>query len=156
MTASVLEMTKELVMAQIEAQKLLPEDMQKELHKTYASLMALKMREETNGIGQEVGAKPVDWKKSISRHTVTCLECGAVFRQLSAMHLRHHGLDGRGYRVKYGIPRAQPLAARAVTAIRKEIAQRSRPWESAPRYVQAHRGKAAAKASVKRARAKRG
>jgi hypothetical protein len=41
MSASVLEMTKELVMAQIEAQKLLPEDMQKELHKTYTSLMAL-------------------------------------------------------------------------------------------------------------------
>ena len=65
----------------------------------------------------------------MTKHTVTCLECGASFKQLSVRHLKEHGLDGRSYRVKYGIPRLQPLAAKETTSRRKEIVQRSRPWK---------------------------
>jgi hypothetical protein len=46
-----------------------------------------------------------------------------------------HGLDGRSYRVKYGIPRTQPLAAKETTLKRKEIVQSSRPWEKAPTFM---------------------
>lgn len=42
----------------------------------------------------------------MTRQTVTCLECGAVFKEL-VRHLRHHSLDAHSYRVKYGIPRTQ-------------------------------------------------
>ncbi len=45
----------------------------------------------------------------------SCLACGASFKQLSGRHLKEHGLDGKAYRVKYGIPRAQPLAAKETT-----------------------------------------
>jgi hypothetical protein len=76
--------------------------------------------------------------KSITKQTVTCLACGASFKQLSVRHLRAHGLDARSYRVKYGMPPRQPLSARAVTALRKQIVQRSRPWEKAPTYLKAH------------------
>src|SRR4029450_4164006 len=48
--------------------------------------------------------KPANWRKSIAKHTVTCLECGQSLKQLSVRHLKEHGLDGRSYRVKYGIP----------------------------------------------------
>jgi hypothetical protein len=35
------------------------------------------------------------------------------------------------------MPRSQPLSARSVTALRKQVVQRSRPWEKAPTYLKA-------------------
>jgi hypothetical protein len=57
-----------------------------------------------------------------------------AFKQLSNRHLVAHGLDRRSYRVKYGIPRTQPLAARVTTERRRQAVQKSRPWEKAPAY----------------------
>jgi predicted transcriptional regulator len=74
------------------------------LHQTYASLMTLKAQEEGTGVGAVESPKtprvPIDWQKSITKQTVTCLECGASFKQLSVKHLREHGLDGRSYWAK--------------------------------------------------------
>jgi predicted transcriptional regulator len=115
--------------------------MQEALQKTYASLITLKAQEET-GLGTIKTLEPVDWRKSITRHAVTCLECGASFKQLSLRHLRHHDLDGQTYRQKYGIPRTQPLAARSTTAKRREIVMETKPWEKTPTYVKAQEAKA--------------
>ena len=141
MSQTLLEMAKDLVLAQIEAHKLSPEEMHQALQHTYASLQALKAQEDAHRSGAVVTPAtppvPVNWRKSITKHTVTCLACGASFKQLSGRHLREHGLDGRSYRIKYGIPRTQPLAAKEITSRRKEIVQRSRPWEKAPTYLKA-------------------
>ena len=140
MSQSLLEMAKDLVLAQIEAHRLSPEEMQTALQQTYSSLLVLKAQEDAEG--SVVVATPetptaVNWRKSITKHHVTCLVCGASFKQLSVRHLREHGLDARSYRAKYGIPPHQPLSARAVTAIRKQIVQTTRPWEKAPTYLRA-------------------
>jgi len=143
MSQTLLAMAKDLVLVQIQAHKLLPDDMHHALQQTYTTLMTLKAQEDADGIvpvtTPETLPAPVNWRKSITKHTVMCLECGANFKQLSVRHLRGHELDGRSYRVKYGIPRTQPLSAKATTAIRKEIVQRSRPWEKAPTFVKAHK-----------------
>jgi predicted transcriptional regulator len=152
MAQSVLEMAKELVMAQVQAGALPLEDMQHVLHQTYASLAALKAQEETGGtiLAGEAVLEPVDWKRSITRHTIACLECGATFKQLSVRHLREHDLEPRAYRLKYGIPRTQPLSAKDTTALRKKIVQQTRPWEKAPTYVKAHEAEAEARAQDER------
>ena len=141
MTQTLLAMAKDLVMAQIEAHRLSPDDMHTALQQTYASLKALQAQEDANGLvaGEAPKTPPerVNWKKSITKHTVTCLECGASLKQLSVRHLKEHGLDGKAYRIKYGIPRTQPLAAKETTLRRKEITQRSRPWEKAPTFLKA-------------------
>jgi predicted transcriptional regulator len=141
MAQTLLEMAKDLVMAQIEGHNLSPNEMHQALQQTYASLQALKAQEDANGsvvVGTpETPSKPVNWKQSITKHTVTCLECGASFKQLSVRHLKDHGLDGRSYRIKYGIPRTQLLAAKEMTSKRKEIVQQSRPWEKAPTFLKA-------------------
>jgi predicted transcriptional regulator len=141
MSQTLLEMTKDLVLAQIHAHRLSPEDMHTALQNTYSSLFALHAQEAFNGSSAveppETPAAPRNWRKSITKHTVTCLECGTSFKQLSVRHLRAHGLDARSYRGKYGIPPRQPLSARTVTAIRKQIVQQSRPWEKAPTYLKA-------------------
>jgi predicted transcriptional regulator len=135
MSQTLLEMAKDLVMAQIETHRLLPDDMHIALQQTYASLKALQAQEDANGniavVTPETPLEPVHWRKSITKHVVTCLECGASFKQLSVRHLKEHGLDGQSYRIKYGIPRTQPLAAKEITSRRKAIVQRSRPWEGA-------------------------
>jgi len=141
MPQTLLEMAKELVLAQIEAHRLSPEDMHQVLQHTHTSLLALKAQEDAHG--SVTGATPttppapVHWRKSITKYHVTCLECRASFKQLSGRHLREHSLDGKTYRIKYGIPRTQPLAAKETTSRRKEIVQRSRPWEKAPTFLKA-------------------
>jgi len=70
-------------------------------------------------------------------------------------HFKKHDLDPRAYRAKYGIPRTQPLAAKALTAWRKQLVHQNRPWEKAPTYLNAPARKAAAHArttSPRRAR----
>ena len=141
MSQSLLEMAKDLILAQIQAQKLSPEDMHTALQQTYSSLLALQAQEDSNGIvaaaTPETPAAPGNWRKSITKHHVTCLACGASFKQLSIRHLKDHNLDGKSYRVKYGMPRTQSLSAKETTSRRKEIVQRSRPWEKAPTYLKA-------------------
>ena len=151
MAQSLLEMAKDLVMAQIQAGGLSPEDMQRELQRTYANLLDLKIKEEAGDSNVAIGSKSLidttpggetkqelpNWRRSIKKHTIECLVCGATFKQLSVRHLKEHDLDARLYRVKYNIPRAQPLSAKDTTATRKKIVQQSRPWEKAPTYIKA-------------------
>ena len=152
MSQTLLEIAKDLVMAQIAAHKLSPDEMHQALQQTYATLQALKAQEEAHGsiavVTTATPPAPVNWRKSITKHTVTCLECRASFKQLSVRHLQEHGLDGRSYRVKYGIPRTQPLAAKEVTSHRQEVVQRTKPWEKAPTFVKAQEVKKQEKAAV--------
>jgi predicted transcriptional regulator len=140
MSQTLLEMAKDLVQAQIQVHSLAPEGMHGLLHDIHTCLVALHVQEASPGLGAvaipETTPVPINWRKSITKQTVTCLECGASFKQLSA-HLKAHGLDCRTYRERYRIPPRQPLAARALTAHRKQIVQQSRPWEKAPTYVKA-------------------
>jgi predicted transcriptional regulator len=143
MPQSVLEIAKDLTLALVGAGRLSAADIQDTLQKTFATLTALKAQEET-GASTAVLSQVVDWRKSITRNTITCLECGQAFKQLSVRHLRQHDLDGQSYRAKYGIPGTQPLAARATTARRRQIMLDTKPWERAPAYIKGQAKKAAA------------
>jgi predicted transcriptional regulator len=136
MPQTLVEIAKELTLALIQTWSIPPDRIPETLQHTYTTLTTLKVREE-GGLPSHVPAlesPPADWRKSITKHAVTCLECGDSFKQLSLRHLRMHGIDGRSYRVKYGIPRTQSLAARETTVRRRQIVQEIRPWEKAPTY----------------------
>jgi predicted transcriptional regulator len=137
MAQTLVEMAKDLTRSLVETGRLSAEDLQDTLQQAYAALSALKAQEEVRTFAPAPDAElsPVDWRKSITRHAVTCLECGASFKQLSIRHLGIHGLDSRSYRIKYGIPRTQPLAARSTTERRRQVVRQSRPWEKAPAYI---------------------
>jgi predicted transcriptional regulator len=140
MAQTILELAKDFVLAQMQVKALSPDDIRNVLQHTHRSLMGLQAQEA--GTGAATPPARGKWRKSITKHTVMCLDCGARFKQLSARHLRQHALDAQSYRTKYGIPRTQPLAAKATTALRKQIVQQSRPWEKTPRFVQAQKAKA--------------
>ena len=139
MSQSLVEHAKELTLALIATGNVAPKDMQEMLQKTYASLSALKAQEESAVLPPLPASETalVDWRKSITKHAVTCLECGESFKQLSLRHLRAHGLDSRSYRTKYGIPPTQPLSARATTERRRQVVQEVRPWEKKQQFHQA-------------------
>jgi len=139
MEPSVLEMVKELVLAQIQNGSVSPDNLPQVLNTTHQNLLALKSIEESRDLSVAGGIAPspgaLDWKKSITKHAVRCMECGASFKQLSTRHLRQHDLTSRTYRDKYGIPRSQSLAAKETTARRKQIVQQSKPWEKTATYM---------------------
>src|SRR5207237_6745522 len=87
MSQTLLEMAKDLVLAQIQAHKLSSDEMHTALQHTYTSLLALQAQEDANGsiprATQETPAASVNWKKSITKQTVTCLACSQSFKQLS-------------------------------------------------------------------------
>jgi predicted transcriptional regulator len=122
-----------------------PEDMQKVLGRTHQSMLALKSREaaESSVSAADTGRARADWRQSITRHAIICLECGQTLKQLSRRHLRQHNLDARSYRAKYGIPHSQSLAARETAAKRRQIMSEVKPWEKPPTYVKAQQEKAA-------------
>ena len=143
MADSVLKMVQELVSAQIKSGGIAPEQVSELLVTTHRELLSLQSREESdpsaNG-NQPLSDTPPNWKKSIAKHAVTCLECGVSFKQLSTRHLCQHDLDSQSYRIKYGIPKTQSLASKATTARRKEIVEESRPWEKTATYQKAQGG----------------
>ena len=150
MSQTILEMAKELVIEQIRQNHVSPDEAQSLLRDTHATLQALHKMEmsgnDTMGTAS-LEEKPQDaWQKSITKHAITCLECGETFKQLSARHLRRHDLDPRSYRAKYGIPRIQALSARNNTAHRRALAKQIRPWEKAAKSRSAAKGKAKASA----------
>ena len=147
MSPSILELTKDLVLAQIQSGTLLPEEVPNAIRRIYQNLLTLKSREESESLVPapvaETLQSPADWRTSITRQTITCLECAAALKQLSGNHLRIHGLNARTYRLKYGIPQNQPLIARATLARQRAMLKRIRPWEKAPAYAKAQEAKAA-------------
>lgn len=134
MSQTLLEMAKDLGIEQIRVHHLPPDDAKSLLLSTHATLLSMHGVEAPAAVirsaTEEEGRQP-DWKRSISKHAITCLECGNTFRQLSSRHLRVHDLDPNSYRAKYGIPSMQPLSSRQATARRRELAQQIRPWEQA-------------------------
>lgn len=66
---------------------------------------------------------PLDWKSSIRKSSITCLECGHVCKVL-APHLRkRHAMSPKEYRAKYGIPRSVSLLSRDSRALRQKMAK---------------------------------
>ena len=135
MAQELLEMAKDLVMAMIRSNQISPDDMQKELQNTYASLLNLQTKEAGGATGGGVASSgPVNWRSSIKKHSVSCLVCGETFKQLSSRHLSTHDLDPKSYRQQFGIPMSQPLSAKATTALRRQVVNETRPWEKAPTF----------------------
>jgi predicted transcriptional regulator len=134
MSQTLIEMVKDLVIEQIRVHHLSPDDAKTLLLSTHATLLSMHHVETPlSGASPDVKVDLAngDWKRSITKHAITCLECGNTFRQLSSRHLRVHDLDSNSYRRKHGIPSTQPLSSREATARRRELAQQIKPWEQA-------------------------
>ena len=74
MTQTLLEMAKDLTRSLVESGRLSAENMQDVLQQTHTTLRTLKGQEESGDMTAfpVADASPVDWRKSISKHAITC------------------------------------------------------------------------------------
>ncbi len=67
--------------------------------------------------------------KAIKEKTITCLECGKVFKILTRKHLAMHGLDPESYRAKWGMKKGTPLVCKDLQRERRKKMKDMRLWE---------------------------
>jgi predicted transcriptional regulator len=97
--------------------------------------MVKKVAEGIRGISEgtpvvEEGAAPtLDPKKAIKEKSVTCLECGKVFKILTKKHLATHNLTADEYRAKYGYKKGTPLVSKSLQRERRAKMKDMKLWE---------------------------
>ena len=149
MGKTLLEMAADIVKSQCQGTSMTTEDVTAALSNTFNSLQSLQNLEaqgeaaESAGVGPAVDIKP---ERSILKNKIICLECGESFKMLSPKHLRSHGLDGRSYRQKYGLPLRQPLCARALSEKRKKAGKARGLPDNLRKAIEARKGKPKKKA----------
>lgn len=69
-------------------------------------------------------------RASIKEGSIVCLECGKKFKIMTAKHLLGHGLTPDQYKAKYGLPKSQALACKALARARRARMKDMRLWET--------------------------
>lgn len=131
MSKKLLELAVEIVQAQASMNKMSAEEIEMALVRAYNALQKMSEAEEHGQVIlstriEDSGApvSPTDPLSSIQEDKVTCMECKAELRQLTANHLRIHHLTPREYKKKWGFPLKQPLSAKILTDLRSRSAKK--------------------------------
>jgi predicted transcriptional regulator len=122
MSSNLLEITSEIVKAQLSQTSMSADEISDAIKKVYRALKWIKEKEEAPEPSKEAEAS-LKGMDSIKRNRVICLECMREFRQLTGRHLSQHGLTPREYKKKHGIPLRQGLSARVLTLKRRAMAK---------------------------------
>lgn len=137
----------ELVKAQATVRAMTADEMTSMVNALARSLQALSQPvAEPAGVAPAAAAK-ADAAKSIRETAVTCLECGKVFKIITAKHLALHGLDADAYREKWGLKKGAPLACKALVRARRKKMKEMQLWERR-RAVAGSKAKAAEAAAA--------
>lgn len=70
-----------------------------------------------------------DPEKVIREKSVTCLECGRLFKMLTRKHLESHGLTPDEYRAKFGYKKGASLVCKALQRERRKKMKDMKLWE---------------------------
>jgi predicted transcriptional regulator len=131
MGKKLLELAVEIVQAQASMNKMSAEEIEMALERAYNALQKMSEAEEHGQVILSAGVEhpgaavsPADPLSSIQENKVTCMECKAELRQLTANHLRIHHLTPREYKKKWGFPLKQPLSAKILTDLRSRSAKK--------------------------------
>ena len=153
METNLLEAAVDLVKAQASVNRMSGEELEVALIRVYNALYRLRRAQEDGkpipltGAASESSAAQadspgsVDPRGSIQEDRVTCLECGAEFRQITANHLRAHQLTPKEYKRKWGFPLKQALAAKVLTKLRSRSAKKRGLPVKLQQYLQDQRDK---------------
>jgi predicted transcriptional regulator len=154
MEKKLLEIAADMVKAQVSSGGMSSDDIGLALARTFMTLQRMQKAEE-HGLQLDL-SKPsqesspeskapekIDPKDSIQKDKIICLECNAQMKQLTANHLKSHGLSSREYRKKWGFSLGQPLSAKALTKARSKAAKKRGLPEKLAKYIEARRQKKA-------------
>jgi len=153
--ATLLEMATELVTAHASTSSMTKEELLEEIKEVYNVLAAMEkgeMPESEQSVAEDEAAPAVSKRKAFGKNAVTCMICGKAMKTL-ARHLRTaHEMTPSEYRKQFDIPRTQPLAAKAYSESRKQMAIDRGLGEN---LAKARAAKLEAKKATKKAPAKR-
>ena len=71
----------------------------------------------------------VDPKKAVKEKSITCLECGKVFKIITKKHLATHDLTPDEYRAKWDYKKGMPLVCKSLQRERRKKMKSMRLWE---------------------------
>ena len=122
---NLLEMAAEIVASHASTTPMTKEELIAELNDLHQALVAIEngTAQETAMEDEEAAQTPaVSRKKAFGKDKVICMICGKAMKTL-ARHLKTaHGMTASEYRKQFDIPRTQPLAARAYSESRRQMA----------------------------------
>lgn len=81
------------------------------------------------------GELQADAKKSIKERSITCLECGKVFKVITSKHLSTHELSPVEYREKWGLKKDTALVCKSLQRERRKKMQEMKLWEKRKKVV---------------------
>lgn len=118
----------EIVKAQAGVRAMTEEEMMSMVVRIASSLKSVS-GEEPGVEGEPVGPKFGDPKKAIKDKSITCLECGKVFKVITKKHLATHDLTTADYRKKHGYKKGTPLIAKSLAKARRAKMQEMQLWK---------------------------
>lgn len=140
--ATLLEMATEIVLSMATSSTLSKEELLTEIASVHKGLAAIEKGEMLpEAAAEEAGLPVIPRKKAFGKDKVICMLCGKEMKTL-ARHLKTaHNLKPGEYRKQFDIPRSQPLAARAYSESRRQMAMERGLGENLAK-ARAARGKA--------------
>ena len=124
--ATLLEMATDIVSAHVSNSPMSKEDLLAEIKEVYQVLSAMEKgvvsESEQPAVAEEAVIPVISMRKAFGKDKITCMLCGKEMKTL-ARHLKTaHDLKPGEYRKQFGIPRTQPLAAKAYSESRRQMA----------------------------------
>ena len=122
--ANVLEMAAEIVAAHASSTTMSKEDILAEIQEVYATLSSLEKGEEltTTEEVQEDNSPAVSKRKAFGKNQIFCMICGKGFTTLKRHLAAAHDMTAKEYRNQFDIPAGTPLASKAYSESRKQMA----------------------------------
>jgi predicted transcriptional regulator len=120
--ATLLEMAAEIVAAHASSTSMTKEELVAELTEVHKALLALEKGEAVAVAAAEEAAPAISRKKAFGKDKIVCMLCGKEMKTLTRHLKTSHGMKPGEYRKQFDIPRTQPLAARAYSESRRQMA----------------------------------
>ena len=122
--ANVLEMAAEIVAAHASSTNMSKEDILAEIQEVYATLSSLEKGEDvaTTEEVQEDNSPAVSKRKAFGKNQIFCMICGKGFTTLKRHLAASHDMTAKEYRNQFDIPAGTPLASKAYSESRKQMA----------------------------------
>ena len=115
-----------IVKAQAGVRQMTEEELVLMLQRLSLSIRRITMEEAAPEAAAEIQTSPA---KAIKEKTITCLECGKVFKVLTKKHLALHGLTAPEYREKWDIKKDTPLVCKGLQRERRKKMKEMKLWE---------------------------
>ena len=121
-----LKLAIQLATAQASVRVMEEEEMVNMIRSLTSSLKKMTDNTEVEDEEEALASQPA---RSIKEKTITCLECGKVFKLITSKHLAQHGLDADTYRRKWGLKPDTPLVCKSLQRTRRKKMKDMKLWE---------------------------